>query len=835
MDKRDILLGKNKSKLSVNVDNNVEVNIDVNEKIIPSGALTHILNEYEQYITEKDASRKHRFIFTIKPYCTNVLFNAVSELVYMEGSDNCLFFGKQYNTDYNGKLPSGITEYHKYTNRKTADDKYLTRDAMIRDTAYSHKDIGPVVYHCGYDIFNNHTLRALEFNVINTLEGSNTGNDTGNATFNTILDYLRDKDGKRVTDKTFFRNAKGEITVTDIQKHLYQIDTISPYTKSINDNLIESNGWLGFINPTSMDINNYNDIALNKCMNNNKACEQIDMYPDRSLYSFLPKYNSYRDRYEPNWDVCLCYASGMYYDGEIVNSYGLECVYSGKGNNTKLAFKTKVKNTFDETSTVRLTFLNSGLTVIYQMDVELFGLSEEDPKEFYIKRDMVEGILSNKDVHEIRIAKITNNVPNKYYFQELTKIKDVKLSLNKLAFSNSIYGDNIVQYLNAVPLDVSKYTDNLGRQISELFICIIKRHKGDDKWYGESVYNGEDIEFNHCFGKVTGGLDLDVDSNNYNIHKIHNISVESDSYITESPKAFSSVGITIDDDNFIGNLVEFEPALLEETVIEPMYHRFNTKQRETKLTEYDNFNIDILYSDDYDVRPYTGSTQGSNFYVKQTPYIDNASKSPVNLQPEGYYYKPFYSVKLLEFDTTVEQGYDTKVVFWVKSKHSGLYVLGTAKNYGFRLSEQVTLYHKANGRKKTATIVNCSEGEITIKFDQPMFGEFNNKDYVMYKTPYDKPLYAYSIDDGSGRYFYREVLSSAHITQDSELYDSMFANGSHYHYTDINFYLKRQDPEGIYGMTNNSTPPRIAMLQVMGEHKDVSKYEYLEETKSVTC
>lgn len=42
-------------------------------------------------------------------------------------------------------------------------------------------------------------------------------------------------------------------------------------------------------------------------MNNNKACEIYNMYPDISLFSFVPKYNKYQQRKESNWDYCLTY------------------------------------------------------------------------------------------------------------------------------------------------------------------------------------------------------------------------------------------------------------------------------------------------------------------------------------------------------------------------------------------------------------------------------------------------------------------------------------------------------------------------------------------------
>ena len=55
-------------------------------------------------------------------------------------------------------------------------------------------------------------------------------------------------------------------------------------------NLVEVNGWYGFINKANIDIPNAKDgvTVINKVMNNNKACEIYNLYPDISLFSFIP-------------------------------------------------------------------------------------------------------------------------------------------------------------------------------------------------------------------------------------------------------------------------------------------------------------------------------------------------------------------------------------------------------------------------------------------------------------------------------------------------------------------------------------------------------------------
>ena len=49
--------------------------------LLPSSVIESKLNEYELFIKEYNNSNKYRLIFTITPYCSNVLFNTISEFV----------------------------------------------------------------------------------------------------------------------------------------------------------------------------------------------------------------------------------------------------------------------------------------------------------------------------------------------------------------------------------------------------------------------------------------------------------------------------------------------------------------------------------------------------------------------------------------------------------------------------------------------------------------------------------------------------------------------------------------------------------------------------------
>jgi len=92
-------LNKVTSKLSVNLDTSVNLTLESEHKIFPTGEINHIVNEVEQFDKERNESKKYRLIATIDPLISNVLFNINSDQVPKD-------FG----------LPPGATDLNDKTN-----------------------------------------------------------------------------------------------------------------------------------------------------------------------------------------------------------------------------------------------------------------------------------------------------------------------------------------------------------------------------------------------------------------------------------------------------------------------------------------------------------------------------------------------------------------------------------------------------------------------------------------------------------------------------------------------------------------------------------------------
>lgn len=324
-----ILLNSSKNKKEVNENTSLNVALSGNRKLLPEDAISDVINSYDVYLDERRKSNKFRLVVNINPYCSNVLFNPFTEIVKNEGTEDviCLNYEDGY-TDNNvfGKLKTFVWNQYE----------------AIRDTQLSNETCG-FDYHCGIDIFNNHilrnkTLKAVNFNdktsyisigKLNTAYKSPfvkvrvnekaTPHVYTDKNFNTIDDYMRDKDGwiisehfPKIVQKGLVRSNLETIIMP---LHLYQNYDIRPFEETIREKLIDDNGWYGFSNPATLGITKIKDgidttrLDINKTINSKEYCDFIDMYPGRDLYSFTPKYNKGRKRIEKNWNYCITYPS----------------------------------------------------------------------------------------------------------------------------------------------------------------------------------------------------------------------------------------------------------------------------------------------------------------------------------------------------------------------------------------------------------------------------------------------------------------------------------------------------------------------------------------------
>lgn len=830
-----ILLNKSKSKRAVNTGFNTQVDLKQTSRLLPYEGVIDKINLYSVFENERDNSSTYRLIFNINPVCSNVLFNTLTEVVKNEGSPNVVVL------DNNGK-----------TVNEAVNKNNVTRYQAIRNTEYSNEECN-FIYHCGYDIFNNHLLRSNTFKSVNTLKN---GNSEDYKNYNTLFDKLRDVDGKNLN---FSFRCGSNIITSDL--HLYKVDEVDSFFDSINRNLEEENGWFGFVNSMKMNTqtNKSDSELINKVINYKKPCEFVDMYPDRTLFSFVPKLNKFRKRLENNWNYCITYPFSSTKEHPLISEIGKN---DGEYNGLKILM---ITNTTSYTGDKILLFncacrhnlkrndkfviIKNNATMSMKID-KIFNVSnvgdvnennkeymfyiiiDSDVKELFNFDDSDNIIIDENDSYRLRrhvngydseyYIRIFRKLPNfKYARQKPSddEVKDVKYlnentipfdnSLSKLAFSNNIYSDNAAQIVFTDNIDIKYLTDNLGRPLTEIYLTIVKNNSGYKEWYENKDYGNEKVEFSHCFGQVTSGFDLPYDVKpdagrfNYseysNVHYLTNLKsinsskpLENNITISGSTGNDNSIGL------FFGDVVEFNALEAMEYVIEPVYHRFNTQQRETSNEIYTTLQYDEIETDDYDVRfteKCNSGFLGATFEKKMMN--NNNERCRINQRPEGYYYLPHYKIQVRAFGDTLNQ--ESASQLNVSSIiNDGLpesyYQVTTKSLHYLNKNDFVMVSQLYNGVETNPLYCKVNEIKSLTTFVLICSIDIKNLTNIIIRKVNDSiPSYANNLKDGTGRYIWRNVYGvGKNIGVDLPEYS--FTNGSFYIEKNINFFLKRQDP-----------------------------------------
>ena len=949
------LLNKKRSKVSTNKDNYMSLELGNQMKKISNHTDQHLIDVYQVYLDEKDASDKYRLIFTINPVCTNVLFNSITEIVKDEGSYDCFCIPE---TD------AGEPDKDKYKN--IISDEPITRIQAIRDTEYSNDRIMGLTYLPGIDIFNNHLIRQNGFNCVMKRTGRDCLKTGATYTldeqyhfqkimdiddvFNTIRDYQRTIRGRSIikkfpgADSTYLEPVKA-------QPHLYEDSEILDFESAFRKRLKEENGWFGFYNPSTLDIpiakyideegkeDPNIDIYVNKLINNKNSCDFIDMFPDRKRFTFVPQKNRFRNnRLEYNWEYCLTYPyAGTEYlttkTGEPVLDDGgnpvLNPIVAEKDENgvarNGLSFvvidelvtdsdKSRVLiqstgsiHNLKPNSVINISYLDGGL--FYEIsDVTVKGLGDKNGEMqqyfFTIDSDDVPNWFDEegKLLEDIkgRFRKTVFGIECKYYFRVFRKVPNFNViskdedrayyigkynkpeynfnsELNKLAFANNIYGDNLVQIVYLDDIDVNGLTDNYERPVSDIYLTIVKANNGHNDWYpdtGNPNYTADTITIARAFGKVTSGIDLPPEDNfsrDYNVHRIHNIDFKKvcEEYGDEFTRPYENLGnidknynldgdristnnndrcldkelikpletleddITIDQEFFLGDMVEFSLSEYQETILEPVYHRFNTAQREFVNKNFKDIVIDEIYMDDYEGSE-TGVTEtiADNFKCIEDVYnygyedVLDEDNNPVrklvsypgNLFPEGYFYQPHYRVHLKDVSDKISQSSNTFVPLTeagVMTGNTGTEVsFTTAIDVDLIKNDEIVIQDPLNNIFYEAVVVGATgvTGSTDIVASLKGGSRINEgldiaeqpKSFIVFKKTLGIPKYALNYPDTGGKYIWRPLVAPSKTRTDSEIYDKPFTNGAHYRHIGINFFLKRQDPYGYYELNTKT-------------------------------
>ena len=908
-----ILLEKNRSVSSSNKENHIDSEFFVKERLLPNEDISDVFSLYDQYNKEIDECTRFRILLTLNSVCTNALFNVKTEININEGklSDDCVSI-------IDNGVGVGKLDFSENSINTTSP---ITHLQAIRDTEYSHVNNGNFSYNCGVDIFNNHIIRSKNFVHVNEI-GEFDGNYSHYEVYNTIKDYIRNSKGEPIKNNFNMTFSGG----TDVDSHLYDSNSLLDLKEAFNEKCREKDGWWGFVNKGFININTSSSdtTSVNMVLNNKKVCEFVDLYPDRTLFSFIPKYNNYQKRIEKNWDYCITYPYEN--DYELVDTIcggqkqAIKCDIKRVVNTSSIEMlqcKCIFKHNLNIGDSINIYYYTYGGTsaspiYCYSSSVKVVSLGDGNgdfnDRIFNIRYQDIKTIYDYLDEFGFYFKKVVANTECSYYFRKFKKIKtyngeDLKSDINKVGFSENIYGDNVSQVIFTDDVDVEGLVDNNGRPLSEIYFTVVKRHKGNDLWYrlsdGGPVFSSPEIEYSHCFGKVTSGLDFsgigdEEEPFDYNVHRLHNLDI-NDSYVQDDEHALNTFAvwgvsvsampltleddITIDFDWIYGDVVEMDNYNYTETVISNVYHRFNTQQRESFLPWYKNIYKDVIVNDDYDREctalrdDFVVATYYLNDYATNKTEIGNESNTLTygNIMPEGYCYNPNTKIKIREEEERVIRStakyinYDIcsingrvcyseyKIIngerhlirrtydiipSWYRGKGGNRtsdndnqqdynyyetsiegYILSIRVpiNYGFIKGDYIAFYDKESGRIVWGEITSFSEEDMTLKIyfsdnafdylgadillnEDYFYPENLNRRFFAFWTSDSVPLYA-TFSLNTRKFCWKMLKRASKLDSNDDLYNTTFTNGRFYIHKNVNFFLKRQDPQGKYGLS----------------------------------
>ena len=87
-----------------NTDSVQNLHLKGRRKLLPYSDLSSTVSEYDEYLNERSACTKVRLTCPVATFCTNALFNQISEVVKDEGSSGMSFLNYGILNDNNLSL-----------------------------------------------------------------------------------------------------------------------------------------------------------------------------------------------------------------------------------------------------------------------------------------------------------------------------------------------------------------------------------------------------------------------------------------------------------------------------------------------------------------------------------------------------------------------------------------------------------------------------------------------------------------------------------------------------------------------------------------------------------
>ena len=426
---------------------------------------------------------------------------------------------------------------------------------------------------------------------------------------------------------------------------------------------------------------------------------------------------------------------------------------------------------------------------------------------------------------------------------------DFESHVSRLAFAKNIYSDEIGEVVFTDDIDISSLKDNLGRPLTSVYLTLVKNNKGykdwygfgfrDDEWNPREHVSADTIEFSHCFGKITCGFDFSSESlNGTNLNSIKtinnsgvNVGFNCSNINADRPTNVNDEEIDYSSDiHYYGDLSYYDSFNAIERHIQPILHRFNTAQRESKNSAsnkyFKSYVYDEIGNDDYD---------RNDKYVIRSYVVEDA-----NNKNEGYYYVPHYEIPIKTLSTLNSVMPTFLTIRSLVSVPNGTRVT-VLQNHYLGVGDKAMIYDRETNEYFYCNVTNSDNGKTFVcdiydekgnKADKIPNIFSSNTEYKlrfrMFKVDnLEIPSYAHILRDGTCRFIWRNVVNNGMNTSDKSIEVYPFTNGAFYINKRVDLYVRRQDPLALYGLYSED--------DVFGREAEIEKENNYVKDDEITC
>ena len=424
------------------------------------------------------------------------------------------------------------------------------------------------------EVFNDERQSTKKYRILGTIKPIVSNvlfNLTGTDTWQTFADVSFTQDPIEKINYGYGTNTTPTLT----------------FAQSYKKHLKEKDGWFGYYEPNYLLP---------------KPCKYINMEPKKERFSL-------KDRARRNWDMTITYPFSADTTHNMING-GLKIIGvfgANIGGRSRISFSTPFRHNLTQRSLVYIQNV-TGLDVVngntgYHRVIRT-GDDNGNNKEYifsiavdFNNQTVISiGLPENQSRMQRVLGGVQNGFKSKYYFRLFKKITTVNDGINNgiienddyevypAAFSQTVFNDEVFQFVFNEDIDVGKVVDNLGRPLSEIYLTIIKNRDynilGNISFFTQ-IQAGVDCGF---VAGILNGDDI-PDIRRMRDGSQASIGTQTTTQYLSSPTPLTSStttvidGITINDAYFYGDVVEFNDFEQIEHVLGVVAHRFNTTNR----------------------------------------------------------------------------------------------------------------------------------------------------------------------------------------------------------------------------------------------------------------